>query len=105
MLSECRTLLATAKATADPESVELENSFSTGACWGAFLSIQQFIGLKAAGSKEPMFHTCVPEDTTLVQLIRLFDAYAREHPGRSSEPFTVVALSALHDAFQCDGKI
>jgi Rap1a immunity proteins len=104
MLSECHALLATAKATADPDSVELENTFSTGACWGAFLSIQQFAVLRTAGAKEPMLHTCVPENTTLVQLIQVFDAYAREHPELDSEPFTVVALSALHEAFHCGGK-
>ena len=105
MLSECRALLATAKATADPNSVELENTFSTGACWGAFLSIQQFISLKTAGGNGPMFHTCVPEETTLVQLIQVFDTYARQHPERDSEPFAIVALSALHESFQCGGKI
>jgi hypothetical protein len=104
MLSECQALLATAKATGDPDSVELENTFSTGACWGAFLSIQQFAVLRAAGAKEPMLRTCVPENTTLVQLIQLFDAYARKHPERDTEPFTVVALSALQNAFSCDGK-
>ena len=46
MLSECQALLNTAKTTADPDAVELENTFSTGACWGAFLSIQQLITLK-----------------------------------------------------------
>jgi hypothetical protein len=105
MLSECHTLLATAKKAADPDSVELENTFSTGACWGAFLSIQQFVSMNSPGASGPMFHSCVPEDTTLVQLIKVFDIYARKHPERESEPFTVVALSALHEAFQCSGKI
>lgn len=104
MLSECHALLASAKATSDPDAVELENTFSTGACWGAFLSIQQLATLKIDGASSPMFNTCVPGDVTLVQLIQLFDAYGKAHPGRDSEPFTVVALSALHEAFRCDGK-
>jgi hypothetical protein len=101
MASECRALLASAKSTADPDAVELENTFSTGACWGAFLSIQQFVTLKADGAKNPMFQACVPGDITLVQLIQLFASYAKAHPGRDGEPFTVVALAAIRETFQC----
>ncbi len=103
MHSECQALLASAKATSSPDAVELENTFSTGVCWGAFLSIQQLITLKVDGARNPMFHACVPEDATLVQIIQLFDAYAKDHPEREGEPFTVVALAALHEAFRCGG--
>jgi hypothetical protein len=103
MASECRALLASAKATADPDAVELENTFSTGACWGAFLSIQQFVTLKADAAKNPMFDACVPVDVTLVQLIKLFASYAKAHPVRDGEPFTVVALAAIRETFQCSG--
>jgi Rap1a immunity proteins len=101
MLSQCQELLSTAKRTADPDSLELDNTFATGTCWGAFLSIQQLATLKIAGANNPLFRLCVPEDTTLVQFIQLFDVYARNHPERQSEPFTVVALAALHEAFRC----
>jgi len=101
MLSECRQLLATAKRAADPDALELDNTFSTGTCWGAFMSIQQLATLKMAGAKNPMFRVCVPEETTLVQIIQIFDAYARHHPERQDEPFTIVALAALHQAFRC----
>lgn len=103
MASECRALLASAKETADAEAVELENTFSTGACWGAFLSIQQFVTLKAEGAKKPVFQACVPGDVTLVQLIELFASYTKAHPERDGEPFTVVALAAIRGAFQCRG--
>lgn len=101
MLSQCQELLATAKRAADPDSIELDNTFATGTCWGAFLSIQQLATLKIAGANNPLFRLCAPEDTTLIQFIQLFDAYARRHPERQGEPFTVVALAALHDAFRC----
>lgn len=101
MLTDCQALLSTAKTTTDPEAVELGNTFATGACWGAFLSIQQLVTVKIAGAKNPAFRVCVPEDTALVQLIQLFDAYARRHPERRREPFTIVAIAALHEAFRC----
>jgi hypothetical protein len=101
MLSECQALLASAKATSDPDAIELDNSFSTGSCWGAFLSIQQLVTIKQAGAKTPMFRVCVPEDTKLVQIIEIFDSFARRHPERDSEPFTIVAIAGLHEAFRC----
>jgi hypothetical protein len=101
MLSECQALLSSAKATSDPDAIELDNSFSTGSCWGAFLSIQQLVAVKQAGARGPMFRVCVPEDTKLVQIIKIFDSFTRRHPERESEPFTIVAIAGLHEAFRC----
>jgi hypothetical protein len=101
MLSECQALLASAKVTSDPDAIELDNSFSTGSCWGAFLSIQQLVTVKQAGARDPIFRVCVPEDTALVQIIKIFASFARRHPERESEPFTIVAIAGLHEAFRC----
>jgi hypothetical protein len=101
MLSECQVLLSSAKTTSDPEAIELDNSFSTGSCWGAFLSIQQLVTIKQAGATAPMFRVCVPEDTKLIQIIEIFNSFARRHPERESEPFTIVAIAGLHEAFRC----
>ncbi len=101
MLSECQVLLSSAKTTSDPDAIELDNSFSTGSCWGAFLSIQQLVTIKQAGARTPMFRVCVPEDTKLVQIIGIFGSFARRHPERTSEPFTIVAIASLHEAFRC----
>src|SRR5215470_6332496 len=76
MLAECQALLSSAKATADPDAIELDNSFSTGSCWGAFLSIQQLVTVKQARARTPIFHVCVPEETKLVQIIKLFASFA-----------------------------
>ncbi len=101
MLTECQSLLSSAKKTEDPDAIELDNTFATGSCWGAFLSIQQLVTIKKAGAKNMVFRVCVPEDTTLVQIIQIFDVYARHHTERKNEPFTIVAVAALHDAFRC----
>jgi hypothetical protein len=101
MLSECQALLSSARATSDPDAIELDNSFSTGSCWGAFLSIQQLVTVKQAGARATMFRVCLPEDTKLVQIIKIFDSFARRHPERESEPFTIVAIAGLHEAFRC----
>jgi Rap1a immunity proteins len=101
MLSECQTLLSSAKTTSDPDAIELDNSFSTGSCWGAFLSIQQLVTVRQAGARSPIFQVCVPEDTKLVQIIEIFGSFARRHPERDGEPFTIVAIAGLHEKFRC----
>jgi Rap1a immunity proteins len=101
MLSRCQELLASAKRTADPDAVEMDNSFSTGSCWGAFLSIQQLVTLKKKGARKTLLRVCVPENVTLIQFIQVYDLYARRHPERENEPFTIVALSAAGEAFPC----
>ncbi len=98
---DCESVLSSAKATSNPASVELDNSFATGTCWGAFLAIQQFASVKMSGTKHTMFRVCVPEDTQLVQLIRIFDAYLKKHPERQEEPFTIVAMGSFYDVFRC----
>ena len=71
MLTECQSLLSSAKKTEDPDAIELDNTFATGSCWGAFLSIQQLVTIKKAGAKNMVFRVCVPQDTTLVQIIQI----------------------------------
>ena len=101
MLAECQSLLASAKATPGTDEIELDNSFSTGNCWGAFLSIQQLLTVKISGNRKPMFGVCLPEDSRLVQIIQIYASFAKQHPERESEPFTIVAIAALHQFFRC----
>jgi hypothetical protein len=101
MDSECEAVLSSAKATSDPDAIELDNTFSTGTCWGAFLAIQQLVNVKFAGARRMMFRVCVPEDTKLIQLIQVFDAYVKHHPERSGEAFSIVAIGSLYDSFRC----
>ncbi len=101
MRSECEAVLSSARSTADPDSVELDNTFSTGTCWGAFLSIQQIVTVRMSGAKRTMFRVCLPEDMTLVKIIQIFDAYMRRHPERQDEPFTIVAIGSLSESYRC----
>jgi hypothetical protein len=101
MLSDCESIVSAVKSTDDPDQVELENTFSTGHCWGAFSSLQQVIALRDVGAKYPLLQICASEETTLVQLIKQFDSYARRHPERMQEPFITVAVAALGSAYPC----
>jgi hypothetical protein len=101
MVSECESLLSSARTTSDPDAIELDNTFSTGTCWGAFLAIQQLVNVKLSGARRMIFRVCVPEDTKLIRLIQVFDAYVKHHPERSGEAFSIVAIGSLYDSFHC----
>jgi hypothetical protein len=101
MLSDCQSIVSAVKSTDDPDNVELENTFSTGNCWGAFSSLQQILVIRAQGLKRPLMGVCVPEEATLLKLIKQFHSYARRHPERLQEPFITVAVAALGTAYPC----
>ena len=101
MLSSCQPILDSAKTAKSLDELELENTFTSGTCWGAFLSVQQFVITRVKGGKNTMLQTCVPPETTLVQIIQVFDLFVRSNPKRQDEPFTKVAIAALRSAFPC----
>ena len=93
LLSSCQPILDSAKTAKNPDELELDNTFTSGTCWGAFLSIQQFIVTRVEGGKNTMLQTCVPPEITLVQIIQVFDLFVRSNPKRQDEPFTKVAIA------------
>ncbi len=101
MQTSCKAVLDTAKAAKNADELELDNTFDSGTCWGAFLSIQQFIVTKVEGGKATILDVCTPPDLSLVQIIQIFDFFVRSNPKRKAEPFTKVAIAALRSAFPC----
>src|SRR6478752_1516652 len=67
LLSSCQAIEESAKTARNLDELELDNSFTSGTCWGAFLSIQQFIVTKVEGGKTGILQICTPPETTLVQ--------------------------------------
>jgi hypothetical protein len=103
MLGDCQAIVQASKASGNQDELELDNTFSTGTCWGAFLSLQQFAVTKFEGGKNTLLRTCVPQNTTLVQIIQIFYIFAESNAERQQEPFTKVAIAALRSAFPCKG--
>jgi Rap1a immunity proteins len=101
MLSNCQAIEDSAKTAKNLDEIELDNTFTSGTCWGAFLSIQQFIVTKVEGGKTAILQICTPPETTLVQIIQIFDLFVRSNPKRQDEPFTKVAIAALRSAYPC----
>jgi len=100
MLASCQAILDSAKTAKNPNELELENTFTSGTCWGAFLGIQQFIVMRVEGGNM-ILKICAPPKTTLVQIIQIFDLFVQSNPERQDEPFTKVAIAALRSAFPC----
>jgi hypothetical protein len=101
MLTDCQAIIESAKTSGNPEELELDNTFATGNCWGAFSSIQQIVATRKEGGKSTLLQICVPPDTTLLRIIQIFDLFARSNTERQGEPFTKVALAALRSAYPC----
>jgi len=101
ILADCQSILQSAKSSKNQDELDLENTFSNGTCWGAFLSIQQIIVTKIEGEKNSILQICAPPETTSLQIIQIFDVFARGNARRQDEPFTKIAIAALRSAFPC----
>ncbi|MBT3070210.1 hypothetical protein KKP04_04920 [Rhodomicrobium sp. Az07] len=104
MLADCNSILRLAKPGANPDELELEDTFTTGHCWGAFHTVQQLLITRLETDNDPLLRICVPEGVSLLQLIQIFDRYARLNPDSQTEPFTAVAMAALRSGFPCGTK-
>lgn len=101
MLSDCQEIIDSVKVSKNPDDLDLENTFASGRCWGAFLSIQQLIVTKIEGENHSLLRICAPPETTSLQIIQVFVLFMRANARRQEEPFTKVALAALRSAFPC----
>jgi hypothetical protein len=101
MLSSCRSV---AEAKVVNGSIDLPQDFATGACWGAFSTVQSAIFLALGKDKTLALHVCAPLNVSRTQLIALFVDYARRNPKRLNEEFFYVTLDALWAAFPCPSK-
>ncbi len=103
MLTDCQAIIQASKTSGNSDELELDNTFATGTCWGAFLSLQQVVVTRFEGGKNTLLHTCVPQSATFLQIIQVFYLFAQSNPERQQEPFTKVAIAALRSAFPCKG--
>jgi hypothetical protein len=103
MLSDCQAIVQSSKSSGNADELELDDTFATGTCWGAFLSLQQVAVTRMEGGKNTLLNLCVPRDATLLQIIQVFHLFVQSNPARQKEPFTKVAIAALRSAFPCKG--
>src|SRR5690242_8757887 len=79
---------------------QMPQSVVSGFCWGAFASIQE-LGNVTVDSKHRLLGFCPPEDSTRIQLIRIFLKYVQGNPSDLNKRFAFVVWDSLRDAFPC----
>ena len=100
MLSGCR---AVAQAPVRDEQVAVPGAPDAQMCWGAFLVLHSLTGFVDAALK-PVLGACVPDGSTLTQLVAIFVEYVDRNPAARSQPFARVAINAINGTFPCAKK-
>jgi hypothetical protein len=97
MLSACRDIPKAEIPNA--KTVRLPQNFNTGMCWGAFAVLEN--GCMLIVDNKPFLGVCLPTESTRTQLISVFVNYAEKNPQRLHEPFFIIAIDSLREAFKC----
>jgi hypothetical protein len=98
LLQTCEEFERSARSTPDGRI-----TMATGnpyICWGYMNAVQHLISIVGDDGK-PLFGVCAPEASTLTQLIRVFNAYARAHPADLHLQAGAFATTALRAAYPC----
>jgi hypothetical protein len=72
-----------------------------GLCLGAFIALHALSYDHLYGHNESMLGVCPPSSVEPIQMVRIFDAYARQHPEIQHQSFEGTALAAFKPVFPC----
>jgi Rap1a immunity proteins len=75
------------------------DAFGQGLCVGIITGLATSTALSKVALKSAFF--CAPQGPTIEQYIRVVVAYIDKHPERMHEPFEILALGALAEAWPC----
>ena len=109
MLSHCKSMAENTGVIAGDEILIKPNNFQSGQCWGSFAVIQNLIMVVYYDGKKPVYEgnkpfygVCVPPESTRLQLINIFVAYAKNKPKIHHQDFLSTAFESLRDSFPCE---
>jgi len=97
LLQSCQAVL---DAAGPSESDTVEIPADGLACWDYMAAVQDMSVVVDQHGRH-LLGICAPEDTTLMQYVRIFTRYARRQPSPNDENVGALALRALLDAFPC----
>jgi hypothetical protein len=83
-------------------TVLLPGNYGAHVCWG-YLSAMQDMSVLTEDGLTTLTGSCAAPDTTLLQLVHVFDNYARKHPEQLHKKPAEVVLYAFREAFPCKG--
>jgi hypothetical protein len=75
------------------------DAFGQGMCVGIITGLATSTALSRVTLKSAFF--CAPEESTIQQSMQVIVTYIDKHPERIDEPFVLLAISALQEAWPC----
>jgi Rap1a immunity proteins len=75
------------------------DAFGQGMCVGIISGLATSTALSRVTLKSAFF--CAPEGSTIQQSMQVIVTYIDKHPERMDEPFVLLAISALQEAWPC----
>jgi hypothetical protein len=97
LLQSCQAVIKAAGAARD---ITVEIPVDGLACWHYMAAIQN-MSVAVDEHGRHLLGVCAPQDTTMMQYVRIFVRYAQRHREQETDNAAVVALRALLDAFPC----
>src|SRR5918993_1185441 len=102
LLRQCEALERGALVSG--ETVRLPKSQDAAACWVYMGAVQDFAATVEEEGGPSLIGSCVPTETTRIDLVRAFTKYARAHRADLDLRATAVVIPALTEAFPCQGQ-
>src|SRR3954451_24138104 len=99
LLRQCEALERGALVSGD--TVQLPKSPDAAACWFYMGAVQDLAATVEEESGPSLIGTCVPPETTRMELVRGFTRYARTRRADLDLRATALIIPALNNAFPC----
>ncbi len=102
LLRQCEALER--GAVVSGETVRLPKGQDAAACWLYMTAVQDFAATVEQEGGPSLIGSCIPPETTRLQVIRAFTTYARAHAGDLDLRATALLIPALIRAFPCPDR-
>ena len=99
LLRQCEALER--GAVVSGETVRLPKGRDAAACWFYMGAVQDFAATVEDEGGPSVIGSCVPPETTRIDLVRAFTKYARAHRADLDLRATALVIPALSAAFPC----
>lgn len=100
LLQSCQAVI---DAAGSAQSATVEIPVEGLACWYYMAAIQNMSVVVDEHGRH-LLGICAPEDTTLMEYVRIVTRYARRNPPAHDDNIGALALRALVDAFPCAAR-
>lgn len=100
--SECKELVSSLKM--EGNLATFSDSRQTAHCWAFIRAVQQLSKLKWDSEDHHALHVCVPEETTLTQIIQQYMDFTERHRELEEEHAAIAVVFSLQEQWGCPGS-